>query len=89
MKDTWEEEIKEFCDDLDCVQGIHTRETLKLFISELLAKQKKEIVEIVKAKNEFYENMHEENMPHNTMIAYHADSCIKAISEVIKEIEKL
>ena len=46
-----------------------------------------EWVEIVRGeieKNiEHYKKLHDENMPHNTLIAYHADSSIRALSDIL------
>ena len=48
MENSWEEELKEYIDDLDCVQGIHTGDSLKNFINYLLSQTRQETIEKIK-----------------------------------------
>ena len=45
MENSWEEELKEYIDDLDCVQGIHTGDSLKNFINYLLSQTRQQTTE--------------------------------------------
>ena len=61
-------------------------------IYDVLTSSTKAILEAVKGEIEKREahwaKLHEENMPNNTLIGYHADSCLRALSDISAIINK-
>lgn len=43
----------------------------------------------VEERKEYWAKLHEENMPRNTLIGFHADSCIRALTDLQSKISKL
>ena len=66
----------------------HRNFDLRLFLTS----STKAILEAVKGEIEKREahwaKLHEENMPNNTLIGYHADSCLRALSDISAIINK-
>ena len=78
---------KEFC--IMCGRPTKNDTTVKE-LKSLILQNAIEVMEKMKEwaieRQEHYMRLYEENMPENTLIGYHADSCIRSFGETITKL---
>lgn len=55
---------------------------LKLFIQSLLTQERERVERVIDERLAHWKKCHAEAMPENTLIGYHADSCIRALTDL-------
>ena len=56
-------------------------------ITQTLAEERVRVKGEIGKKIEHWSKIHDDNMPHNTLIAYHADSCIRALDDLLSSLD--
>ena len=52
-------------------------------IDQVVEEERASMMAKIEGKIKYWKKIHDESMPNDTLIGYHADSCIRALSDLI------